>query len=218
MTAMSNGYYSQKRDDILSLIPPDCRRVLDVGCGYGQLGKAIKERNNALIYGIEKEQSAEPHLEKIYDEFIIGDIENSNIAILGDGFDCIVFADVLEHLVDPWKTLEKYAQYLQADGKVIISVPNVRNIVLIFNLLFKGRWEYADSGLLDKGHLRFFTRKELQLMIEKCELTIETIKTNHDKYSIFKKFMVFLPLMVFPDLSVCQFIIRAKKGSLISSD
>lgn len=73
-------------------------------------------------------------------------------------FDYIVCADVLEHLIDPWKVLTELVTYLKPSGRLVVSIPNVRHWSVWFPLILRGRWEYRDVGIMDKTHLRFFTR------------------------------------------------------------
>ena len=70
-------------------------------------------------------------------------------------FDVIIFADILEHLCDPWATLRTFIPYLSNDGEIIVSIPNVANFVIRKQLLF-GKFEYKEFGILDNTHLRFF--------------------------------------------------------------
>jgi 2-polyprenyl-3-methyl-5-hydroxy-6-metoxy-1,4-benzoquinol methylase len=138
-------------------------------------------------------------------------VETINLPETLPQFDYIIFADVLEHLVDPWATLKHYSQLLTSGGKIIASIPNVRNLGLLYNLIIKGRWTYSDSGLLDRTHLRFFTRVEIQDLFSESGLTIEKIDFNRDHYSLIRRLLTAIPRFFIPDLEVCQFIILARK-------
>lgn len=204
-------YYKGARRDIVALVPQDCRRILDVGCGFGGLGRLLRERSECEVFGVELNPAADTYLRETYKRFWIGDVESTVLPVEQGYFDCIVFADVLEHLVDPWKTLKRYSAYVRNGGHVVASIPNVRNLSLLFNLVAKGRWRYEDSGLLDRGHLRFFTRKEIVNLFTQAGLTIESVLGNKDKYSFWKRLAVVVPTVLIPDLSVCQFLVRAKR-------
>ena len=78
-----------------------------------------------------------------------------------ESFDLVVFADSLEHIADPWHALDVAARHLSPDGHLLVSVPNISHYSVILQQ-FRGRWDYATEGLLDKGHLRFFTPKTIQ--------------------------------------------------------
>jgi hypothetical protein len=73
----------------------------------------------------------------------------------------VIFNDVLEHLVDPWEALESTRDLLDRDGCVVASIPNVRHVAVIQPLVLRGTWNYTDSGILDRNHLRFFTRSTI---------------------------------------------------------
>jgi len=83
-------------------------------------------------------------------------------------FDCIIFADILEHLKDPLVLLKNATSFLSDGGVIIASIPNIRHHTTIINLLFKGYWPYRERGIHDKTHLRFFTLKNIKEMIEDC--------------------------------------------------
>lgn len=88
-------------------------------------------------------------------------------------FDLLIFADVLEHLEDPWLTLQKWLTVLKPGGCVVISLPNVQHFLVSFALVFRGSWEYRERGILDRTHLRFFTRKTMRKLIKDSGLVIE---------------------------------------------
>lgn len=211
MNMNTDQYFSGSRPEVAELVPYGAKRVLDVGCGFGGLGILLRERKVESLYGIEINPSASAHLEKLYDRHWIGSVES--IELTGDlpKFDCIIFSDVLEHLLDPWSTLMRYSNYLSDGGKIIASIPNVRNLGLIYSLLFRGRWTYSDSGLLDRTHLRFFTRIEIEDLFSRAGLYIERIEVNRDRYSLARRFLTFIPRLFIRDLEVCQFLISAKK-------
>ena len=72
--------------------------------------------------------------------------------------DCLIFADVLEHMVDPWKTLRLWPDRSTLGGYLIISIPNVGHKSVIGGLL-SGSWNYSHEGILDRTHLVFFSKK-----------------------------------------------------------
>ena len=108
--------------------------------------------------------------EKI-DRVIMGDIERNNLIdyFQQNYFDFIIFADVLEHLKDPWAVLKNVTNFLTSSGFIITSIPNVRNYTTIINLV-KGYWPYRERGIHDKTHLRFFTFKNIKKNAFRCGL------------------------------------------------
>lgn len=205
------NYYSSDRSDVADLVPEECLRVLDVGCGFGGLGRSLRSRGVERVFGIEINPDAISQLEGAYAGYWFGDVEQITLPSDIEAFDCIVFADVLEHLRDPWGTLERYLQWLKPGGYVVASIPNVRNIALLYNLVVRGRWRYEDSGLLDRTHLRFFTRREILDLFIGAGLEIELVRENRENMSLARRILAAPILALIPDLGVCQYLIRARR-------
>ena len=129
--------------------------VLDVGCGFATTSEHIEKLGNRVT-GIESSPEAVSIARTRIREVIEADLLQSP-ALGGRKFDTIIFADVLEHLAWPVGVLRKYAPLLKEGGTVIVSLPNVGLWSVRLGLLF-GRFHYADTGVLDRTHLRFFTR------------------------------------------------------------
>lgn len=206
----ANDYFLQARTDVAELVPQTCRTILEIGCGYGTLGRILTERQECSIDGVEINPAAEPYLKRVYRHYWIGDIEKLTLDY-GPFYDCILLPDVLEHLNDPWAALTRLSKHLTDEGCIVSSVPNIRNLGILYRLLVKGRWEYEASGILDIGHVRFFTRREICLLFEKSGLEIETWRLNHDNHSGFKGIISQIAGILVPDLKVCQFLVRARK-------
>ena len=209
-TTPADDYYRQPRRDVAALVPADAVRILDVGCGFGALGRCLKETRRCQVSGIERNPEAARHLEGLYTTYVIGDVEASADRFARASFDCMVFADILEHLVDPERALTRYCQLLVPGGVVVASIPNVRNLATLYQLLVRGRWTYTDSGLLDRTHLRFFTRAEIHALFDRVGLAVERIEVNRDRYPLAKRVLGALPVLFIPDLSVCQFLVTAR--------
>jgi len=155
-------YYHQEREEMLKFVAPDVKFVLDVGCSAGGFGKLLKKKRNCIVWGVEPTDSAieaSKHLDKVYHDFFHSSLDFGNLK-----FDAIVFNDVLEHLVDPWETLIFSKTLLRDRGYVVASIPNIQSYQVLKDLILKGQWEYTLSGILDKTHLRFFTRKSIVQM------------------------------------------------------
>lgn len=211
-----NSSYIGQRSDIQRLISPNTKFVLDVGCSTGILGASIKAKTGAQVFGIElSEEMANEACSRI-DKVFVGDAEDIVCQGTLDGyqFDTIIFADLLEHLVNPWTVLHKAATYLNSEGSIIASIPNIRHINTIYNLAFKGYWPYRERGIHDKTHLRFFTKRNIQELFENAGLSIETIETN---YRIFEKphsLNRFSKFFAFPGIRnflAFQYLIRARR-------
>lgn len=204
-------YFQGHRSDVADLVPKECSRVLDVGCGYGGLGRSLRARGVAQVFGIELNPDAATHLSGVYTDYWIGDVEHVSLSADMAPFDCIAFADVLEHLRDPWGAMAQYIERLKPGGYVVASIPNVRNIALLYNLIVRGRWHYEDSGLLDRTHLRFFTRGEIMELFAAAGLDVELVSENRERLSWKRRILAAPLLALIPDLGVCQYLIRARR-------
>jgi 2-polyprenyl-3-methyl-5-hydroxy-6-metoxy-1,4-benzoquinol methylase len=151
---LSGNKYHWARREIVPYISASARRVLDVGAANGDFGTVLKEaRPHVRLWGVEPVPGAiEPG---VYEEIYAG--EYPSVVPATSRFDVIVFNDVLEHMADPWAALRR-TKALLADGwTVVASIPNVRNLRTMTDLVLRGRWEYTEYGVLDRTHLRFFT-------------------------------------------------------------
>jgi len=152
------------RTDLIELVPKGARRILDVGCSVGKTGQILKERGFEEVFAVEVNPQAAQQAKSYYQEVIVGDIEKDTLPFSRGFFDCILYGDVLEHLIDPWKVLRSHREILKDDGIIICSIPNIRYYKILKPLILNGRWEYVDLGVLDRTHLRFFTLKTIEDM------------------------------------------------------
>ena len=149
---------------ILNLLEqePGPVKILDVGTASGYLGKILSGRGHSIT-GIENDVETAEKAKAYYDSFELADIETFEFPYRNE-FDYILFADVLEHLRDPEAVLRRCIPALKESGKIIISVPNVANILVRMSLLF-GKFDYMERGILDRTHMRFFTLRSLMKMM-----------------------------------------------------
>jgi 2-polyprenyl-3-methyl-5-hydroxy-6-metoxy-1,4-benzoquinol methylase len=174
MSIQVHSYGDVDRPEMLSFVPEEARLILDVGCNRGGFGRLLKlDRPNVEVWGIEPiddaAKVAATRLDRVITGFYPDDVEDSAV------FDCIVFNDVLEHLIDPWSALASAAKHLSAKGSVVASIPNVRDLRVTWPLFVSGKWTYTDEGLLDRTHLRFFTRLSIRDMFERSGYLIERL-------------------------------------------
>lgn len=167
------GYYDNVRLEMLQFLPEDATCILDVGCGNGAFAEIIKERNHAEVWGIEYMESHGLEAKKKLDNVFIGKCENFIEDLPNNYFDIIYFNDVLEHLVDPYWVLKNIKKKLSKKGKIISSLPNVRFYRSFMKVLISKDWKYEDYGIMDRTHLRFFTKKSIRRMYE--ELGFEVL-------------------------------------------
>ena len=109
----------------------------------------------SAYYGIEIDAAASAVAASRLDRVLCGSVETVDLGFLRNSVDCIVYGDVLEHLIDPWSVLKNHRTLLKNDGRMIACIPNIQHWAVITNLLH-GHWPYQTDGLLDITHLRFF--------------------------------------------------------------
>lgn len=207
-----DGYFSQARTEIRTLLPEYAERVLEIGCGSG--GTLAWLKGLGIVghaTGIELELSAAEKASKNIDCLIAGDVETLLDQQTNEiDYDLILCLDVLEHLVDPWETINKVASILKPGGIVIASIPNVRHFSVLMPLVFKGRWQYVDVGILDKTHLRFFTRETAADLLQTRDLMVYSVTPNirpGSKSDLARK----LSLGLLTDLCAKQYLVCARK-------
>lgn len=204
------SYFSVVRKDIIELIPPETKTLLEVGCGTGATIDKIKEKlPNIEIYAIEKNIIPFTFAGQKFQNVINADFETFDVKTLPQNyFDVIIFADVLEHFVEPWKALEKSKCLLSEKGFILASIPNIRNLKVLYKIIFD-RFEYEESGLLDKTHLRFFTLHTIKKLFETENYKIERIiynKTRGWKANLIR----IMSLGLLSPFLIEQFIITAR--------
>jgi 2-polyprenyl-3-methyl-5-hydroxy-6-metoxy-1,4-benzoquinol methylase len=166
------AYYRHERPELVACVEPATdNRVLDVGCGAGHVATRIKrEGRAAVVWGIEVIAAAaeEARRNPALDNVVCGDLEQ----VIGDlpeaYFSHLICGDVLEHLVDPWRTLAGLRKKLRPGGRVICSLPNVRNLSFVAMLVFEASFRYRESGVMDRTHLRWFCRKDARALFEQA--------------------------------------------------
>jgi 2-polyprenyl-3-methyl-5-hydroxy-6-metoxy-1,4-benzoquinol methylase len=146
--------------------------VLDIGAADGSVARQLVERGCRVV-GIELDRAAARAAERTCERVIVGDVEALDLARELDGatFDVVLLLDVLEHLREPIATLKGAAARLKPAGRMIVSVPNVTHAAVRLQLL-SGRFEYTDTGLLDRTHLHFFDRPGLERVLAQAGLNV----------------------------------------------
>ncbi|HIP12697.1 MAG TPA: class I SAM-dependent methyltransferase [Arcobacter sp.] len=156
-------YFNNIRVELLNLIPNNLRdgKLLEIGAGTGNTLIHAKENGFATeVHGIELCKITNSNQENpLLDNFIIGNVESLTFPYEKKSFDVIICGDVLEHLLDPYTMVEKPREYLTDDGIIILSLPNIREINVLKQIVFQGDFKYVEAGILDKTHLRFFAKK-----------------------------------------------------------
>ena len=169
------GYFGHPRPEVAALVPEGARNVVDIGCGAGALGKGLKAaRPELAVRGVEPVPEQAARAREVLDEVVVAGAEDP----LPSGWprpDCVIFADVLEHLVDPWAVLRSLRPVLAPGGSLVISVPNIAHRSVMGGLL-RGRWDYQEAGVLDRTHLRFFTRETAIELVEQAGFVVKRVE------------------------------------------
>jgi precorrin-6B methylase 2 len=222
-------YYNRVNPDLLRLMPPDARVVVEVGCGTGALSEAYRRINPDVQYlGIEKvpEVAHNARENGRIDRVFVGDaaqVEPADLELseTDPSIDCLVFGDVLEHMVDPWTVLARLAQWVCKDGQVLACIPNVQHYSMLLNLL-RGKWEYQDEGLLDRTHLRFFTLDGMRDLFSQAGLQVFDVQPRSWPSADFDRFqhvmapilsaLAIEPAAFTAQTRAVQYIVRAIRG------
>lgn len=206
-----NNYFKGKRAELEIFIPSNVKKVLEIGCGEGEFREFFS--TSVEYWGIEPNKEvfviAEPKFYKVFN----ATYEEVEEYIPDSYFDLIVCNDVIEHMVDHDKFLEHIKSKMKSDGYLLISIPNVRYIYNLYNLIFKKDWQYEEQGILDNTHLRFFTRKSLINSLLRHGYKIESFEgVNKVNPNGFKKIIKYLLLATGnEDTLSLQFAVLLKK-------
>lgn len=202
------SYYQNTGDELRRLIPDGAKRVLDIGCGWGLIGKKLKETGPVEVVGIEINPEAAEKAKANLDRIYLGDVETMDLDFANGYFDCVVFGDALEHMVDPWKIIAKIKGLLAKGGCIVASVPNIGHWSIIRDLII-GKWRYKDEGILDETHLRFFTLDSIKKSFEKEGFRIDAVSHRLSCHKLFAKLNKLLNGRL-THLLAWQYLLRAK--------
>ncbi|MCC0649943.1 bifunctional glycosyltransferase family 2 protein/class I SAM-dependent methyltransferase [Clostridioides sp. ZZV15-6598] len=173
-------YSNNIRFDLIDMIEEQKDKelhILEVGCGTGATLLEIKNQyRNAKVYGIELCESPAKIAQNIAN-VLIGNIETTKISYEKKYFDYIILGDVLEHLNNPWDVLHSFRDYIKKDGSIIASIPNIMHVSVLRELIC-GNFTYAEWGILDKTHLRFFTLSEIQKLFSGNNYDINSVSAS----------------------------------------
>jgi 2-polyprenyl-3-methyl-5-hydroxy-6-metoxy-1,4-benzoquinol methylase len=170
----SPGYFDAERWDMLAELDPPYGRVLDVGCGAGATGRALRAAGAEQLVGVEPAASAAAVARDVFDTLHEGPVEEVlRSGSLTGRFDTILLYDVLEHLVDPAAVLTALRPLAAPGARVHISVPNARHWSLVRDLVLRGTFGYTEWGHRDATHLRWFTRRDLDRLVTDTGYSVE---------------------------------------------
>lgn len=201
-------YYNHSRPEIISFIDFEISSALDVGCGTGNFGLMLKKKLGCRVVGIEPDHTsaleAETKLDRVINSFF-----DKNLFLEHERFDCIFFNDVLEHLIDPEEALKEAVKHLKPNGRIIASIPNIRWYPVILSLLRYKDFKYENAGVMDKTHLRFFTKKSMVRLFQDSDLKVIKIEGINKHSFKFLNILNFFSFNIFEDMKYPQFAIQA---------
>lgn len=206
-------YYCHERREIAGVLPSQCGRVLEIGCGNGATLRWLKQRPGTLhTTGVEISEQAAAEAKGHVDVLHCLDFERAPWPARSDTFDTILCLDVLEHLINPWSVLDRLVtNFLAPGGTIIVTVPNVQHHSVVVPLLLNGVWRYRDAGILDRTHLRFFTRQSaLELMRHPFLTEPECHALSFEQNSL-KRWINRSTLKIFEGLITPQYMLSANR-------
>jgi SAM-dependent methyltransferase len=174
--AKAAGYFAAARREWVDPLSPDPDlKVLELGCGAGATGAlALSQGKCGAWIGVEMHGPSARAAAAVLTAVHAGDVETLELPYAAETFDLLVCGDVLEHLVDPAAALARLAPLLKTGGRLLASTPNIAHWQVIASLVM-GRFDYADQGVMDATHLRWFTPTSLGRLVQGAGLTVERI-------------------------------------------
>lgn len=212
------AYYSSfPREDIVQAVKGSDLTVLEIGCGTGGTGKRLLETSKAKwVAGIELMEYQAEMARNVLNEVLVGDVSEIQFPWNAETFDCIIAADVLEHLSDPWLVLERLRPFLKPDGIFISTIPNVRYFPVVWDLLIHGEWYYQNEGVLDKTHYRFFTRRSAVRLFRESGYVVISAKPCFWRRKI--AYLNRLTFNSFKEIFALRWLIVAKRDLYLSKN
>jgi SAM-dependent methyltransferase len=147
--------YDSINEKVLELVPVSSTQVLDLGCGCGSMGRAIRDRGAARVIGVSFNEREIEVARARLDAVVFADLNTLDPLSLGGPFDCVICSHVLEHLYDPIRLLTALHPVLTRNASIVVALPNVLAWRQRVQFLL-GRFRYTDGGLMDRSHYRFF--------------------------------------------------------------
>jgi 2-polyprenyl-3-methyl-5-hydroxy-6-metoxy-1,4-benzoquinol methylase len=206
-------YFAGVRKDLIDRLDADSSRaILEIGCGDGSTGAYAKRLGRCGLYvGVELFPEAAGIAATAIDRVYNANIESFDIPEPPGSFDVLIAGEVLEHLVDPWAVLKRLRTYLRPGGLAMASSPNVAHHSTI-RMLLKGEWTLAESGRMDRTHLRWFTPRSYADMFRTCGFEVVSTESLSE-FGPRAKLVNRLTAGRFEHLFVGQIVVVARKGA-----
>lgn len=168
-------YFEFFRGDVIAAVPLDAKTVLSVGCAAGVTESELVRRGVKVV-GIEINHEAAMKARQQGLIVLEADASEIDVGIAGELYDCVIYADILEHLPDPVAVFKRHVESLKANGIVYISIPNFRHYSVFWQLFVRGGIKYVGAGILDHTHLRITTRKMVLEWFELADIELVSLK------------------------------------------
>ena len=206
MNNFNPSYYANARREIEPLLPPNIGSVLEIGCSEGNTLLWLRDdKHIKTCRGIEILPDVAARAKEKGLDIVVADIEHDGIPFK-DQYDLVLCLDVLEHLRDPWSALKVITESIRPGGYFIASIPNITHISILSDLILRDRFDYVESGILDKTHLRFFTGTTARQLLTDARLEVIQQKPrfarkthrrlNFLTMGLFKRFFTFQTLLL----------------------
>ncbi|MGA1824435.1 MAG: class I SAM-dependent methyltransferase [bacterium] len=212
MGATRRDYYQCERNEMLDFISNNTAQILEIGPGEGLFGRVLKEKFNVQLWGIEQDSVSAEKASQYFDTIFCDDFKNVFSELPEQYFDCVIFNDVLEHFEDPWDVLQKVKKILNDKGYIVASIPNVRYWRNLQKLLLQKDWHYCEKGILDRTHLRFFTKKSIMRLFKESGYQVDVIKGINPTSSRNYRIVNTLLFNLLNDCKWLQYAVKARKG------
>lgn len=166
------NYFTHTRPEVARLLPRACTHVLEVGCGEGRFSAHLPHRRS--YWGVEPSAAAD-QARGVLDHVFRGTYDEVAEQLPDGHFDLLICNDVIEHMADPDAFLQSVRRKLAPGALVVGSVPNVRYLPHLAELLLQRDWRYRDAGILDRTHLRFFTAASLRRTLQQQGYEVQAL-------------------------------------------
>ncbi len=204
-------YYDLVRSELFPFFSEPVDTAIEFGSGSGATLVALREKKLAKkVIGVEIHKPSFERAKKVLDTAYLLDIESDKLPFKKESFDAILFPDILEHLRDPWSILAQANTWLRPNGFVVVSVPNIRHFSVLVALL-RGRWEYTEAGIMDRTHMRFFTKETMREALEEAGFVVEEIRANGGYLPSWKGWLNFLSGNRIRPWFESQYLFKARK-------
>jgi 2-polyprenyl-3-methyl-5-hydroxy-6-metoxy-1,4-benzoquinol methylase len=203
------GYFDSVRDDMLRYIPASAKKTVEFGCGRGGFSSLLKERLGSEAWAVEIDRNCVDAAAAKLDKVICADAYEGLKQLPDHYFDACIFFDILEHLTDPYSLLKAVKTKLAPSGVVVASIPNIRYYRAFTEYVFGADWRYRQQGIMDKTHLRFFTKKSTLRMFDELGFDVLTIDGIHPTSSRTYRILNFMLFGAISDVRYKHFAVVA---------